>query len=237
MASFNTLPRSLRAYILAHLILAVPCVALLAWQPVPNNWRLVAALLLFTVLFSTWKLELTIFQARMTPVFATVCMAMLLQGLTAAVLCSAVGAILTAFIRPKDGWKIKFLRPRGYHLGFNLANTTVAALLAGFAFNLAMTVSPKVGIEGLFAVAAFATVYFLVNTWGVAIAVALQQQLPLAEMWRQNFVWTAPGFYASAGAGLVIHSQYQLMGGWALVFLPPVYLIYHSYRVYTERIN
>jgi putative two-component system response regulator len=36
---------------------------------------------------------------------------------------------------------------------------------------------------------------------------------------------------------LVIHSQYQLMGGWALVFLPPVYLVYHSYRVYTERIN
>ena len=43
-----------------------------------------------------------------------------------------------------------------------------------------------------------ATFYFMFNTLGVAGACALQQNLRWIAVWQQNFLWTAPGFFASA---------------------------------------
>src|SRR5262249_6581315 len=64
-----------------------------------------------------------------------------------------------------------------------------------------------------------------------------QQQLPWYTVWQQNFLWTSPGFFASASAAVGIHAGYQHFGVWSLVFVPPLYVIYYSYRLYIERIN
>src|SRR5213594_991498 len=81
---FHQLPHRLRYYILAHPLVLIPLIWGMLARVHPDNWRLVGALLLFTIIFSTWKVELTIFQARMTPTFAVACLALLLQGLPAA---------------------------------------------------------------------------------------------------------------------------------------------------------
>src|SRR5947209_15441206 len=97
---FCELPYRLRLYILAHpLILAVLCQEIML-RARPVDVPLVAALLIFTVVFSTWKIELTILQARMTLTFAVVCLGLLLQGLPTATLCAAVGALVGTVARP-----------------------------------------------------------------------------------------------------------------------------------------
>src|SRR5688572_12958042 len=102
---FKDLPKALRLYILAHLV-AIPPFAVLLWtQPHPDSWLLVSGLLMFTVLFATWKVELTVFQGRMTLVFAVVCLALLLEGPQAATLCAALGGLVsTLAVREEPGW-------------------------------------------------------------------------------------------------------------------------------------
>jgi hypothetical protein len=235
---FQELPTRLRLYILAHLVLVPPVLFVVLRLPQPSDAWLVGALVLFTLLFSTWKLELTVCEGRMTPVYATVCLAMLLQGAQAALLCSAVGALVTTFIRPpKASWKVEFLRPRLYYVWFNLANTTLAAAAAALAFAAVYPHAPHKGMDALLALTAFTSVYFLINTFGVALAVSLQQSLPFLPTWQQNFLWTGPGFFASAGAAAGIQGAFSWVGAWSLLFLPPLYLIYYSYRLYLERLR
>src|SRR5436309_265071 len=143
---FQELPTRLRLYILAHLVLVPPFLFAVLHLHQPTDGWLVGALVLFTVLFSTWKLELTICEGRMTPVFATVCLAMMLQGAQAALLCSAVGGLVTTFIRPpKRSWKVEFLKPRLYYAWLNLATTALASAAATASYMLVLPLAPKNG--------------------------------------------------------------------------------------------
>lgn len=235
---FSDLPNRLQGYIVLQPLFLAPLLYLAFQRPMPTDWWLVSGLAVFTVIFSTWKLELTIGEGRMTPVFATVCLAMLLQGAMAAVLCSALGALVTTFIRPpKSGWQVSLLRPRLYYAWFNLTNGALAGALAALAFDLVVRWGPQGEWNGLVSLTAFTTCYFLVNTVGVTLAIAYQQQLAWLSVWQQNFLWTAPGFFASAAAALGINAAFPWMGAWSLLFLSPLYLIYYSYRLYMDRIR
>jgi diguanylate cyclase (GGDEF)-like protein/putative nucleotidyltransferase with HDIG domain len=233
---FRELPRYLRVYILAHLLVLVPLMQALL-RPERHDLYLLGGLLLFAVIFSTWKVELTIFQAKMTPTFAVVCLALLLQGVQAAVLISAVGAIVGTLARPESGgWKISLLRPPVYRVLFNVANCVLACLLSERA---AMDVAHLAGrggevVPSLFA---FTAGYFVINTLGIALAIAFQQGLPWFPAWKQNFLWTAPGYFASASAAAGIQAGYHRLGIGSLLFLAPLYLVYYSYRLYMERLH
>ncbi len=235
---YRELPKPLQVYILAHFLFLAPLVVAVPRQPAPTDWWLVGALLFFTALFSTWKLELTICEGRMTPVFATVCLSMLLQGPQAAVLCSALGALMTTFVRPpKKGWKVELLRPRLYYAWFNLANGALAGGVAALAFGAVRPLAPQTGMDLLVALTVFACAYYLANTLGVALAIALQQRLRWATVWQQYFLWTGPGFFASAAAAAGIQALYPALSVWSLLFLPPLYLVYYSYRFYLDRLR
>src|SRR5262249_34853734 len=149
-------------------------------------------LLIFAVVFSTWKVELTIFQAKMTPTFAVVSLALLMQGVQAAILVSAVGAVVGTVARPeKGGWRISLLRPPAYRVLFNVANCVLACVLAHRASEAVAHAMGRDGqvVPGLFV---FTAGYFAINTVGIALAIAFQQGLPWFPAWKQNFLWTAP---------------------------------------------
>ncbi len=241
--SFRRLPGALRSYILINGLLLLPALWLLALHPTGPPARaldpwLLAALLCFTGLFSTWKLELTVGEGRMTPVFAIVCLAMLLQGALGALLSSALGALITSFVRPpKRGWRVELLRPQPHYAFFNLANALLAGAVAALAFQGVRAAAPPDAMGDLLALTAFTLVYFLVNTLGVAGAIAYQQHLRWHAAWHQNFLWTAPGFFASSAAAGSIYAVYPSLSAWSMLFLPPLYLIHYSYRFYVERMT
>ena len=67
---FKQLPSGLRLYILLQPVLLVPLL-FEALRPIAGgDIGSLAALLFFTALFSTWKVELVVYQGRLTPVFA-----------------------------------------------------------------------------------------------------------------------------------------------------------------------
>jgi hypothetical protein len=188
---FRELPWRLRAYIIAHPVMLTLLLAVAMQQPRPHHWWLVALLMAVTAVFSTWKVELTVLQGRMTLTFAVVCLALLLEHLQASVLCGVVGAVVGTLTRPAKGsWKVELTHPPIYRLVFNIGNSLIACILAGLAHVAVLQAMPPGGTARITGLIAFTTTYFVINTWGVSLAIAYQQGLPCPAVWQQNFLWT-----------------------------------------------
>ncbi len=235
---FSDLPPRLKLFIAGHLCVIPLVFHALASAHLRPDWWLVALLLLSTLVFSMWKVELTILQGRMTPTFAVVCLALLLQGLPAALLCAAFGALVGSFVRSeRGGWTITLLRPQAYRVWFNVANCVLACVTAATVFALVAGFLHHTALGNVLGLLAFTSVYFVINTAGVATALALREQESWVSIWKLNFLWTAPGFFASASAAAGIRAAYQYLGAWSLLLLPPLYLVSYSYRLYMDRLH
>src|SRR5262249_2434187 len=154
-------PLRLRVYILCHLLALAPLLITVFQCRQIDQWWLVGALLLFTVIFSTWKVELTIFQGKMTPTFGIVCLALLLQGLEAALLCAAPGAFIGSVGRPaRARWGIRLFWPPFYRIGCNLANCVVACFAAALVFDTVVRCAPGPSLSVVLGLTAFTATYF-----------------------------------------------------------------------------
>jgi diguanylate cyclase (GGDEF)-like protein/putative nucleotidyltransferase with HDIG domain len=126
-----------------------------------------------------------------------------------------------------------------YRTLFSMASLIVTVQGAGAASGWLVAVSAG---DPLTAVArpllGAATAYFLLNTGLIATAIALSTRNNIAKIWQQNFLWSAPSYFAGAlvaglGAMFVRSAGYWLA---ALTFAP-LYLVYHTYKVYMGRIE
>jgi diguanylate cyclase (GGDEF)-like protein/putative nucleotidyltransferase with HDIG domain len=83
-----------------------------------------------------------------------------------------------------------------------------------------------------------ATTYFLLNTVIVATAVTLSTGQSLASVWRANFLWSAPSYFVGAGTAALAAWFVDISGQWlAPLAAAPLYLTYHTYKVYLGRIE
>jgi signal transduction histidine kinase/CheY-like chemotaxis protein len=93
-------------------------------------------------------------------------------------------------------------------------------------------------IERPLAIALVAVAYFLVNTWIVALVIALTEQKNALKIWTECYFWSFP--YYLAGASVVAAVAYlRQAAGWqtAVVALPVIYAVYRSYRLYLDRLE
>jgi diguanylate cyclase (GGDEF)-like protein/putative nucleotidyltransferase with HDIG domain len=83
-----------------------------------------------------------------------------------------------------------------------------------------------------------ATTYFVFNTFTVATAIALSMRQPLFKVWHENFLWSAPSYFVgalvAAGVGWMTSLPNQAL---VALLAAPVYLTYHSYKVYLGRVE
>jgi diguanylate cyclase (GGDEF)-like protein/putative nucleotidyltransferase with HDIG domain len=80
--------------------------------------------------------------------------------------------------------------------------------------------------------------FFLTNTIPIAAVISMSEGRPFRKTWAECHFWSFP--YYLAGAGLVsIISYVNRYIGWqiSLVFLPIVYWMYRSYRLYLGRLE
>jgi diguanylate cyclase (GGDEF)-like protein len=83
-----------------------------------------------------------------------------------------------------------------------------------------------------------ATAYFVVNTVLTAAAIAVATNQRLANVWHDDFLWSAPSYYVGAVAA-ALAAELVERTAFALVPLSavPLYLTYRSYKVYLGRID
>ena len=210
--------------------------ALLAWAlpSVRDNPFVVAGLLALAAALSALKIHVPLARgwATMSTSFAALFVAMLTTGVGPALVIAAVsGWVQSAF-------HSKTRSPLWRHL-FNSMMLVLSVGAAGSTFILlggqlgdigqALDIGPLIGATAA---------YFLTNSLIVSTAVAVSTGQPLWRCWHDNFLWTAPGYFLTAGV-VSLATLVASAGKWGVVLfvLVPVAFIYHSYKVYFGRLH
>ena len=126
-----------------------------------------------------------------------------------------------------------------FQLAFNTALGVVEALAGGLVYVVANGGSLTVhGAQTFAAVLASVATFFTINTWGVATIIGLCSGNTPWRVWRDNFLWTAPGYFASASISALAVMLFKSSVPAAVLFvLPVLYLIYHTYVTYSKHMD
>ncbi|MEZ5294326.1 MAG: ATP-binding protein [Vicinamibacterales bacterium] len=119
---------------------------------------------------------------------------------------------------------------------FSVACGAITVEAAGLAFASAGGVPHRFAPVALPLTAA-ALVYFSINTWLVAGAVALETGRSVRAVWREGFLWSAPGYFvpaAGVGAGLVL--AHEVGPAALLLSAAPLLITFRAYQVYMGRL-
>src|SRR5579863_588199 len=113
---------------------------------------------------------------------------------------------------------------------------SIAIATAGYAYHSSLL--NRTHLDAALMLVTVATVFFVMNTFPVAMAIALTEQKPLRRVWTDCYFWSFPYYLlgaAIAGVGSAI-SRYV---GWqtSLLVVPIVYLVYRSYYLYLGRME
>ena len=169
---------------------------------------------------------------KMSIAFAITYMAMLRFGPAGGAIVGLASG-LSACVYPR--------RQPLYQAAFNVSNIMVTAFGTGQIYGYLGGRFVHVHLEScIFPVAASTLFYYLVNTMSVSSAIALSSRSRIVQVWHDNFLWTAPGFFAGASSAALAQGAYVALGSnvmLMLLVLPILYLTYYSYKIYVEKVE
>jgi putative nucleotidyltransferase with HDIG domain len=121
-------------------------------------------------------------------------------------------------------------------LVFNLSQVTVSSSVAYGAY--ALIVIYVLHKPGPLALVVAAVTHFACNTSAMSTIIGLTEDKPIRKVWTDSYLWSFPYFMVGAAiAGLVHYLNTYI--GWqsSLLVLPPIYLMYRSYRLYLGKLD
>jgi len=127
-------------------------------------------------------------------------------------------------------------RPQWHQVVFNLGSMAITVLAAGKTYHSAWLTRGY--LEPALRLVVTATVFFIMNTFPVAGAIALTEHRSLRRVWRECYIWSFP-YYLLGAIVVAAASAANRHFGWqtALFGVPVVYLIYRSYYLYMGRME
>jgi len=121
-------------------------------------------------------------------------------------------------------------------LVFNLSQVTICSAAAYGAYKLVSAyVLHGPGPLGLVAAA---ITHFLIGTAAMSTIIGLTEDKPISNVWSESYLWLFPYYMVGAAiAGFVSFLNFHI--GWqaSLLVLPPIYLMYRSYRLYLGKLE
>lgn len=206
----------------------------LAARPVPNEWLVLAAL---TLLTGSFTVKVPSLAARISISDAFVFSSVLLFGPAPATIIVALDSFFISLWMRSDGR----LTARSL---FNLAAVAIAIWTASHTFyfitgTIPGDVSALLPLERrLWALFTLAAMYFLVNSWLVATALAFERRMPIATMWWNNFTWLSLNYFAGISAAALLVSYSPQVDIRAIAIIIPLLLVsYLTYRTSLARID
>ncbi len=233
----NALPRKAQLFLILTVLAGIGAGVAAVFYPFPRSsvpaWEFAAFLILATVAGGKKVVITRIAGAdeddgSMSVGFLITFLAMMHLG-PADGICVAAMVSVTNGIYPKVQ---KF-----HQLIFNVSLACVEAAVAGGIFvalnGHQLTINP---VDSFPAIAASCLAYYAINTGGVATIIALCTEENVVTLWRETFLWTAPGYFAGAAIGAAALVLFGTHIGGAILFGSPVaYLMYQSYATYVAR--
>jgi diguanylate cyclase (GGDEF)-like protein/putative nucleotidyltransferase with HDIG domain len=204
MTSQNTFAGAGRLY-LTSVILAGLGVVLyslhdLFSRPVGYEWFILAGL---TLLSGSFTVKVPTIPARLSVSETFVFAAVLLYGPSAATMVVALDSLVISL------WIFRTSR-RAERVLFNFAAPAIAVWLAANVFFKMAGVPPLALAPGqsivalVFPLFILAVLYFLLNSWLIALAVALEQRSSAFSVWRHNFLWLSLNYFSGASVAALL---------------------------------
>ncbi len=155
---------------------------------------------------------------------------MILLGTANAVLISILCIASLCFIRTP--------RMELYRALFNISSFVVTTFTTCRTYVLFGGSPQGGGAVPMVALMVATLVFYLVNTYSISGVVALSGRLNLFKVWHENFLWSAPSFFAGGSLALGMSYFLQRFGIYSFVLsLPFCVLIYYSYKLYLDKLE
>jgi putative nucleotidyltransferase with HDIG domain len=121
-------------------------------------------------------------------------------------------------------------------LVFNLSQVTVASATAYGAYKL--VVLYVLHAPGPLALLVAAITHFACNSGAMSAIIGLTEAKPLSKVWTDSYLWSFPYYMVGAAVAGLVHFLNGHIG-WqsSLLVLPPIYLMYRSYRLYMGKLE
>ena len=189
----------LAAVIIAGLVVVLHSLYSLYTHPVGQKWFILAGL---TLLSGSFTVKVPTIPARLSVSETFVFAAVLLFGPAAATMVVALDSLIISL------WIFRTSR-RAERVLFNFAASSVAVWIAAKAFYslsgiepLSVTSRPIWGL--VFPLLILAILYFLLNSWLIAVAVAIEQRGSTFNIWRRNFLWLSLNYFSGASVAALL---------------------------------
>lgn len=233
MKQTQPLPTTARIYISAVSVIGLTVVAVSLYalhrEPVRLQWFLLAGL---TLLSGSFTIRIPTIPARLSVSETFVFAAVLLFGPSAATIIVVLDSLVISL----------WLNRRSQSLSrvmFNMAAPSVAIWTASTAFYFLAGISPLyrssrsiLTLLGPLVVLAF--VYFLLNSFLIAFAVAFEKRLSTYTVWRNNFFWLSLNYFSGASVAALLlpylQRDQQEFAKVIGVFLPLLLISYLTFK-------
>ncbi len=174
----------------------------------------------------------------------------LARGGSSLSLCFAVDVAALLFLGPYaatltvalSAWTqctFRLHRNAWYRTVFSMATLALAMQAAGQVFVLLRAGQDTVAQALVVPLAATALVYFVINTGLVAGAIAVSTGGATSGVWRETFLWSAPGYVMGAGWAALVYLVVEGKADplWVVLVAVPAFLVHRGYRLFLERIE
>ena len=240
MDQFRLLPLRVKLYVSAVVVTGgvtlLHSALFLYARPVGSPWPI---LLLLTVLTGSFTVKVPSINAHLsiseTFVFASV----LLFGPQAGVITLLIESLVILFWMPSAG------KPP-HRILFNVAAPAIAIWVSAQALFLLSSIQPySTAVQPLpqlsqlfLPLLAFAALYFVLNSWLVALAVGLESQQSPLEIWSHNFTWLSVNYLSGASLAAIIVTYRQSLEVSTLAVIVPLLLVsYLTFRTAMGRVE
>jgi putative nucleotidyltransferase with HDIG domain len=227
-----------RAYVLGVIIAGTFAVTAslyeLAINPIGYQWFILAAL---TIISGSATVKLPSIPASLSVSETFVFTSVLLYGPPAGTLTVALDGLIISLWLNKQ-------RKEAHRVLFNMAAPALSIWLSSQVFFRIAKLQPlfqqNAGIqEFLFPLLVFTVLYFGLNSWLIAFAVALETGAAPAAIWRNNFLWLSLNFLCGASvAALLTTVSHRVVDLTYLgAILPLLFVLYMTYRTSMARVE
>ena len=236
---FLALPIAPRAYVTTVTIAGATTVALslrdLLIGNIPLEWL---ALALMTVVSASAPIRLHSIPVALSVSETFVFASSILFGPAAGTLTVALDAGVISF------WSFTRGQPL-YKVVFNVCALPLTIWLAAHLFFLVADFQPLFGssypirIQQLLIPLVLCTVaYFLLSSWIITIAIALERRLAAFDIWRENFAWISLNYFGGASvAALIVSYTRDVSYTFAFIIIPLLPLLGIIYATYSRRVG
>src|SRR6202158_314767 len=218
-----------RAFIVGMALAGTFCfvLAFSHWQsndPVKFACYLIAALMA-----SSLKVTLPGLDATLSVNFLFTLLGILELGMPETLLIVLASTVGQAYLRRRNRVKlVQFI--------FNWSQLTVSSTVAYGAY--ALVVARVLHAPGPFALLVAAITNFGCNSAAMSTIIGLTEDKPIPKVWNDSYLWSFPYYMVGAAVAGLVHFLNGHIG-WqsSLLILPPIYLMYRSYRLYLGKLE